>query len=415
VVTELLRRVVPAPLQRVVRKVVALLRLSPQPRKQRIWRRRNRPKRVWLRMWRKRRWLKRRIWHMRRWLEQRMWLRIWHLRRGERPAETSDQIHIISPSGKISGGGPIIALSLFDELKNLGEISLWTEYKVHPEIAEKYLMKQILPERFEFPRSGTLVLVGTYIHFGPWIRYANPRRVIWLHMNNMPPTEFRRKLRKLSAMSGREVEMVYLSEFIKRSADYPGLVERSRIDTVRFVPSVSKPSDSASANFTVGRLSRADPEKHHPDDPALYRRLVDHGCRVRIMGASASVEAELSGLESVALLPAFAQEPHQFLQGLDCFFYRTSKEWPEPWGRVVPEAMGCGLPVVCHNRGGYVEIIDHGRNGFLFDTQEEALEILLRLKEDRALRESIGKAARETVEELFSPARRSEILEFYLR
>jgi hypothetical protein len=42
-------------------------------------------------------------------------------------------------------------------------------------------------------------------------------------------------------------------------------------------------------------------------------------------------------------------------------------------GRVVTEAMACGLPVVCHESGGYAEIIEHGRNGFLFDTQQEAL------------------------------------------
>ncbi|MDQ3639713.1 MAG: glycosyltransferase, partial [Actinomycetota bacterium] len=87
---------------------------------------------------------------------------------------------------------------------------------------------------------------------------------------------------------------------------------------------------------------------------------------------------------------------------------------PEPWGRVVIEAMACGLPIVCHNRGGYVDAVIHGRNGFLFDTQQEALDILLRLKEDRALRESIGKAARGTAEELFSPTSRSKTVEFYL-
>jgi glycosyltransferase involved in cell wall biosynthesis len=133
------------------------------------------------------------------------------------------------------------------------------------------------------------------------------------------------------------------------------------------------------------------------------------------MGPSPSLEAELDGVEQVTLLPEFAQEAHLFLQGLDCFFYRTSEEIVEAWGRVVTEAMACGLPVVCHSRGGYVEIIEHGRNGFLFDTQQEALEILLRLKEDRTLRESVGKAARETAEEVFSSKVRSEIVEFYLR
>ena len=162
-------------------------------------------------------------------------------------------------------------------------------------------------------------------------------------------------------------------------------------------------------------MSRANPKKHHPEDAALYRRLVEEGCRVRIMGPSPSLEAELGGLESVTLLPMGAQEAHLFLQGLDCFFYRTSEEWSEPWGRVVTEAMASGLPVVCHKSGGYAEWIEHGWNGFLFESQQEALEILLGLKEDRELRERVGREARRTAEELFSAARRSEIVEFYLR
>jgi glycosyltransferase involved in cell wall biosynthesis len=77
--------------------------------------------------------------------------------------------------------------------------------------------------------------------------------------------------------------------------------------------------------------------------------------------------------------------------------------------------MACGLAVVCHKRGGYVEWIEDGHNGFLFDTQQEALEIVLALKEDPQLRERVGKEARRTAEELFSEAVRSEIVEFYLR
>jgi len=103
------------------------------------------------------------------------------------------------------------------------------------------------------------------------------------------------------------------------------------------------------------------------------------------------------------------------LQGLDCFFYRTSENYLEPSGRVITEAMACGLPIVCHKRGGYIEWIEDGHNGFLFDTQQEALKILLTLKEDPQLRERIGSAARQTAEELFSRDVRSQIVEFYSR
>jgi len=295
---------------------------------------------------------------------------------------------------------------------------LWSEYeynsnRVDPEIADKYPVKRIVPERFEFPKTGTFVFVGTRPKIGRWVRYTNPRRIILVHNSDITPEEFRRKIEQLSKGGRREVEVVYASELMKRNAgNYPGYVEPSLIDIDRFVPATSKKEPSA---FTVGRLSRPVPHKHHPDDPALYRRLVEEGCQVRIMGPSPSLEEELGGMEAVTLLPMGAEEAHLFLQGLDCFFYRTSEEWLEPWGRIVPEAMACGLPVVCHNRGGYAEIIEHGHNGFLFETQQEALKILLLLKEDRALRERVGKEARRTAEELFSGARSSELVEFYLR
>jgi glycosyltransferase involved in cell wall biosynthesis len=309
-------------------------------------------------------------------------------------------------------------LHLFEELKKHREVSLWSEHKVPTEIMEKYPVKRIAPWRFEFPKTGTFVVVG-FLALGPWIGYAYPRRIIVVQIGTyMTPKKFRQRLWHISGKGSREVEVVYASELNRRLVgNYPGFVQPSLIDIDRFVPAPRKPPGSASANpFTIGRLSRAEPYKHHPDDPELYRRLVEHDCRIRIMGPSPALQEGLSDLEgSVELVPMFAQEAHLFLQGLDCFFYRTSEEYHEAWGRVVTEAMACALPVVCHNRGGYVEIIEHGRNGFLFDTQQEALEILLRLKEDRELRESVGAEARRTAEGLFSSSVRSEIVQFYLR
>src|SRR5215211_92264 len=345
-------------------------------------------------------------------------MHIW--RRGNLPLESNNQIHLISSLWRLHTGSALRTLHLFDELKDHADVLLWTERpSVPPEIRNRYPVKRIVPERFEFPKTGTFVFVGSFPPIGPWHRYTYPRRIVLVHNSDqITPSQFRRKLRQLSKGGRREVEVVYASELTKRRVgNYPGFVQASLIDLDRFVPSASKKpsSESASAGFTVGRLSKANPFKHHPDDPALYRQLVDHGCRVRIMGPSPHLEAKLRGLESIELLPEYAQKAHLFLQGLDCFFYRTSENFLEPSGRVITEAMACGLPVVCHNRGGYAETIDDGRNGFLFDTQQEALEIVLKLKEDLALRERVGKEARRSAEELFSDAVRSEIVEFYLR
>ena len=59
-------------------------------------------------------------------------------------------------------------------------------------------------------------------------------------------------------------------------------------------------------------------------------------------------------------------------------------------------------------------MIDHGHNGSLFETQQEALEILLRLNDDPVLRKTIGRAARETMEAVYSSSR-TEIVNYYLR
>ena len=424
--TKRLEKVLPAPLRPPIRATALLLIPPLRRRLRRTWRRRNRLKRrvrgTGDRLNRLRRRLERflsDVW--RRELKQRIWLAVWRIhiwRRGDRCLEYNNQIHLISSLWRLHTGSALRTLHLFDELKDHADVHLWTERPSVPqEIRKKYPVKRIVPERFEFPKTGTFVFVGSFPPIGPWHRYTYPRRVVLVHNSDKATARrFRRKLRQLSKGGRREVEVVYASELSKRSAgNHPGFVQASLIDLNRFVPTASEPSNSASAGFTVGRLSRPASLKHHPDDPALYRQLVDHGCRVRIMGPSQDLKAELSGLESVELLPAYAQDARLFLQGLDCFFYRTSEQYLEPSGRVVTEAMACGLLVVCHNRGGYTEWIDDGRNGFLFDTQQEALEILLKLKEDPALREAVGRAARQTAEELFSRDVRSEIVEFYLR
>ncbi|MGZ4315580.1 MAG: glycosyltransferase family 4 protein [Gaiellaceae bacterium] len=57
----------------------------------------------------------------------------------------------------------------------------------------------------------------------------------------------------------------------------------------------------------------------------------------------------------------------------------------EPFGFSVVEAMACGTPVIARRRGSMAEIVQHGENGFLVDTEEEAVAAVLALRAlDRA-------------------------------
>lgn len=56
-------------------------------------------------------------------------------------------------------------------------------------------------------------------------------------------------------------------------------------------------------------------------------------------------------------------------------------DWEEPFGMAVIEAMACGTPVVAMNRGAMGEIIEHGRNGFLAENEDEFAKYMQRVDE----------------------------------
>jgi glycosyltransferase involved in cell wall biosynthesis len=77
-------------------------------------------------------------------------------------------------------------------------------------------------------------------------------------------------------------------------------------------------------------------------------------------------------------------------------------DWPEPFGLVMIEAMACGTPVIAWRRGSVPEIIDHGKTGFIVESEEEAVAAIGRIHElDR-------RAIRAVFESRFTARRMAE-------
>lgn len=78
--------------------------------------------------------------------------------------------------------------------------------------------------------------------------------------------------------------------------------------------------------------------------------------------------------------------------------------WREGFPNVVLEAMGAGLPVVATPVGAIPEAIREGQDGFLVPIQDATAltEALRRLIDDRELRLTMGRRARERAERVFS-------------
>ena len=82
----------------------------------------------------------------------------------------------------------------------------------------------------------------------------------------------------------------------------------------------------------------------------------------------------------------------------------------EPFGLSVIESMACGTPVIAFNKGSMPELINHGHNGFLVRTVDEAVEAV----HDIPLIER--SVCREVVEEHFTADRMAEqYIEVYRR
>ena len=64
--------------------------------------------------------------------------------------------------------------------------------------------------------------------------------------------------------------------------------------------------------------------------------------------------------------------------------------------------LALGIPAICSPVGVNVEILDHGRNGFLAETEEEWFEILKLLIDDPQKRRCVGRTGRETIEKLYA-------------
>lgn len=52
-------------------------------------------------------------------------------------------------------------------------------------------------------------------------------------------------------------------------------------------------------------------------------------------------------------------------------------DWPEPFGLSMLEAMACGTPVIARRRGSIPEVVDHGKTGFVFEEDDEAVSYIL--------------------------------------
>lgn len=154
----------------------------------------------------------------------------------------------------------------------------------------------------------------------------------------------------------------------------------------------------------IGTAGRFVPEKGHE---LLFRAAAELlregvGFRLRVAGAGSLQERyekliDELGLRSVTELPGQVADMRSFYRSIDVFAL------PSPSAEGLPitllEAMSMGIPVVATDVGGTSELVENGRSGILVPPRDAGalVEGLRSTLLDRALRDQLGKEARERV------------------
>jgi glycosyltransferase involved in cell wall biosynthesis len=108
------------------------------------------------------------------------------------------------------------------------------------------------------------------------------------------------------------------------------------------------------------------------------------------------------GLEDSVTNLGFRLDIPEILSGLDIFVLPSIL--PDPLPTTVLEGMAAGKPVVATRHGGATEMVIEGETGFLipWDNTQEAVLVFEKLIESAELREKLGKAGQQRVNEYFN-------------
>lgn len=185
----------------------------------------------------------------------------------------------------------------------------------------------------------------------------------------------------------------------------PGRVEVIR-NGITLPDSVLRPKGGA--EFVIGSAGRLFPVKDYPLFVEIARIILKVQARVRFRLAGdgpemAALRAMVAGsdLSGRFDLLGHTEDIAGFLRGLD-LYVNTSRHEGIPMS--VLEAMACGLPVVAPRVGGFSEIVEHGRQGFLIEERspEKFAAACLRILGDEGLYRDLSSAARLRVAKVFS-------------
>jgi|GEM_PF-1847253 len=138
----------------------------------------------------------------------------------------------------------------------------------------------------------------------------------------------------------------------------------------------------------------------------------DPGLHTDLLG-SYQAQAKEVGLDTRSTFTGYQADIRPFLRDMDVLVMPTL--WPEPFGRVLIEAMSQGAICIVSAWGGAVEVVEDGVNGFWYMHEEELNEKMQWCLDHPDQVGEMGKRARKSVETHFRASTNSVAMDELIR
>lgn len=179
---------------------------------------------------------------------------------------------------------------------------------------------------------------------------------------------------------------------------------------ISFLPSSITVQTKSTSQFTVGTVGRLLPQKN----PALFNEIALKMPYIDFVWIG---NGELSHLITAPNIrvTGWIKTRQDLLNLINSFdLYLQTSLW-EGLPISILEAMALRKPVVATNVIGNKDTVDDGKNGYLFDSEEEAVEKLNILYNNIELKNKMGESSYEKCRELFNKERNfNNLLHHYL-
>ncbi|OGM02366.1 hypothetical protein A3K72_03160 [Candidatus Woesearchaeota archaeon RBG_13_36_6] len=267
------------------------------------------------------------------------------------------------------------------------------------------------------PFLGIASILMAKLYRKPTVMYFHHIGWDQLHHLTKGPELFRRALRAFALFlmrffSNRCDLILIPSEQVKHTLNTYGFksnkaIVQLGINTKEFKPIENKDLAKKrigidSNSFVIGYCGRISKEKDLTTLVQAFKELNKKydNLYLLLVGAGDDIQQELKGMKN-ARITGFMENVVPYYQAMDVCVLPSLTETT---GLALPEAMSCGIPVITTPVGFALTSISNGYNGLIFSQKDVPglVEQLDKVYNDKALRASLTKNGRKTVEDVFT-------------